>query len=114
MEAGLLVYGEYERIDALEAGASRASVLETSDGRHWRSVRAQLQACGGPELATAGGHRRARRGSAPDAVGRPREIAVRGERRSSARRQVIELTLLTRQLATEKLPRLSHTRLVTA
>ena len=71
----MLVYGECERIDALEAGASRASVLETSEGRHWRSVRAQLQACGGPELATAGGLLRARRGSAPDAVGRPREIA---------------------------------------
>ena len=27
MEAGLLVYGEYERIDALEAGASRAPAL---------------------------------------------------------------------------------------
>ena len=39
---GLLVYGEYEWIDALGTGAE---VLRLGH-------RAQLQACGGPELAT--------------------------------------------------------------
>jgi len=85
--AGLLGHGEYERIDALGAGAPRAAA------GLWRSwslgQRALLQACGGPELASAGGHLRARRDSAPDAAGSPRETAARGEHRSSARRQVM-------------------------